>query len=399
MSVKVRERDGCWWLFIDHQGHRKAKKVGTGKHAKKLAEDAAVKIAARLLDGDLGIFEAAEPGPTPLTFEHVYQEWRARHPALNAVAPASMENYTSFATQHLLPFFGATPITAITVSTIEDFIEAKRAAGGSVRRAGKALADSSLKTGLLTLRLILKRATRRGLIPSNPMNEVEWRPAGRIEQVDPFTGRELRGILTTAERLEPAFAPLFRLWAQSGCRAGEVAGLQWLDLDLEAGTVKIRRTWSRQRLGPTKTRQERDVSILHPIADETPDWRPGATEAARSVVHGLRRLPVRSLEPEAFVFHRGGQPLSSMEVHRAWKRVLIAAGVRYRTPEQLRHTWASTMLSRNAPLLYVQQQGGWRSASVLLRVYARWMPQGQPSATQAQPAPATAPVAATRNAG
>jgi len=29
------------------------------------------------------------------------------------------------------------------------------------------------------------------------------------------------------------------------------------------------------------------------------------------------------------------------------------------------------MLSRNAPLLYVQQQGGWRSASVLLRVYAR----------------------------
>jgi integrase len=73
-------------------------------------------------------------------------------------------------------------------------------------------------------------------------------------------------------------------------------------------------------------------------------------------------------------------------VHRAWKRVLIAAGVRYRTPEQLRHTWASTMLSRNAPLLYVQQQGGWRSASVLLRVYARWLPQ--PSATQAQPDPA-----------
>jgi integrase len=61
-------------------------------------------------------------------------------------------------------------------------------------------------------------------------------------------------------------------------------------------------------------------------------------------------------------------------------------------PEQLRHTFASTLLSRNAPLLYVQKQGGWRSASVLLRVYARWMPQeygeaaGQPSATPAQPA-------------
>src|SRR6266508_1048547 len=69
-----------------------------------------------------------------------------------------------------------------------------------------------------------------------------------------------------------------------------------------------------------------------------------------------------------------------------------SAKVRYRSPEQLRHTVASTLRSRNAPLLYVQGQGGWRSASVLLRVYARWMPEAflegaqvRPAATQAQP--------------
>lgn len=54
---------------------------------------------------------------------------------------------------------------------------------------------------------------------------------------------------------------------------------------------------------------------------------------------------------------------------------MAKAGVRYRSPEQLRHTFASTLLSRNAPPLYVQQQGGWRSASVLLRVCARWVSQ------------------------
>jgi integrase len=281
------------------------------------------------------------------------------------------------------------------VSVLEDFIEAKRAPGGAVRRSGKALADSSLKTGLLTLRLVLKRAARRGLIPSNPMNELEWRSAPRVDQVDPFTARELQAILSAAERLEPDFATMLRLWAQSGCRAGEVAGLQWQDVDLNAGTVKVRRTWTLQRLGPTKTRQERDVSILHPIADDTSEWRPGATQGALAVVHGLHRLTVRSLEPEAFVFQRGGRPRASVEVHRAWRRVLLAASVRYRVPEQLRHTFASTMLSRNAPLLYVQQQGGWRSAAVLLRTYARWMPQ--PSATQAQPTPAAATVGMGRN--
>ena len=71
------------------------------------------------------------------------------------------------------------------------------------------------------------------------------------------------------------------------------------------------------------------------------------------------------------MFGRGRVPLSPMELRRRWRRVLIAAKVRYRAPEQLRHTFASTMLSRHAPLLYVQRQGGCRSASVLLRVYAR----------------------------
>src|SRR3989454_3259375 len=154
------------------------------------------------------------------------------------------------------------------------------------------------------------------------------------------------------------------VWAQSGMRAGEVCGLQWQDVDLEAGTALVQRTWSRHRLGPPKTGRARKVSFLHPVTDDTPDWRPGATSEARSAVTALRRLTIRSMDPEAFVFGRGRTPRSSMELHRAWRRVMAAAKVRYRAPEQLSHKFASTMLSRNAPLLYVQAQGGWRSASV-----------------------------------
>jgi integrase len=69
---------------------------------------------------------------------------------------------------------------------------------------------------------------------------------------------------------------------------------------------------------------------------------------------------VRSLEPAAFVFGDGIVPIHSMDLHRDWKRVLTAARVRYRSPEQLRHTFASTMLSRNAPL-FVRPEG-WRLA-------------------------------------
>ena len=66
-------------------------------------------------------------------------------------------------------------------------------------------------------------------------------------------------------------------------------GLRPEDLDLERGTALVRRTWSRQRLGSTKTGRERVVSLLHPVADDTLDWRPGAGDAG-SVLIALRQL-------------------------------------------------------------------------------------------------------------
>ena len=223
------------------------------------------------------------------TFATLADEWLEKYPAVHAVAASTMENYRSFTRQHLVPFFGEMAVSAITAGTIEDFIAAKRASGGSVRFTGKSLSDGSLRTGLLTLRLILQRAVRVKLIAGNPAKEVEWRGTPRIAQVDPFNGRELRQILTTADRLDSDFATMLRVWAQSGMRAGEVCGLYWSDLDLERGAALVQRTWSRQRLGPTKTRQTRLVSFLHPVPDDTAEWRPGATEGARRALEALRR--------------------------------------------------------------------------------------------------------------
>jgi hypothetical protein len=61
----------------------------------------------------------------------------------------------------------------------------------------------------------------------------------RSSKVDPFSGSELRFILAGAERLDP----------------------------------------EPPRLGPTKTRRPRLVSLLHPITDDIAEWRSGATAA------------------------------------------------------------------------------------------------------------------------
>jgi integrase len=118
------------------------------------------------------------------------------------------------------------------------------------------------------------------------------------------------------------------------------------------------------------------VSFLHPVTEATLEWRPGRTAESRRILAELRALPVESLDPAGFVFG-GPAPWSATFILKYWRRILRKAGVRYRFPEQLRHTFASALLSRGANLLYVQKAGGWKSAAVLLRVYAKYIEQGK----------------------
>jgi integrase len=390
MGVTVREKpkgSGCWWVFIHHAGQRRAHRVGPGKRGKQLAEAVAIKIRARLLEGDVSDLARRASGHSRvavMTFADLAADWQTWYPGLHAIRATTMDNHESVLRAHLLPFFGALPVRDITVDTVERFIAAKRALGGSLRRGGKPLADSSLRVVLATLQLILDRAVRRGMLSANPVPLADWRGMPRIEQIDPFTPAELRRILAAADLLNREIGTLLRLWMQAGLREGEVLALRTNDLDLQAGTVVVDETYSKRRLGPPKTGATRTVSILHPTTEDILGWEPGSTAESHEILTRLRSRPVAALDPRAFLFGGGDRPMNRERLSWWWHRALVRAGVRYRYPEQLRHTWASILLSRNAPVLYIGQQGGWRSAGVLFKHYARWMPQ-QPAATSAQP--------------
>lgn len=145
------------------------------------------------------------------------------------------------------------------------------------------------------------------------------------------------------------------------------------------------RSFSRDRLGPTKTRSSlRAVSFLHPILEDG-GWHPREAGAlTRQVLDGLRRLHVVSVDPDAPLFGSAmdpATPLRQASFFRAWVRVLKKAQVRYRKPHALRHSFASILLSRNAPLTYVTKAGGWRSATTLLQTYAKWVEQAEDTAS------------------
>ena len=74
MGVAVREKpkgSGIWWVFINHHGSRKAKKIGKDK---RLAGEVARKIEARLTLGDMNLDRFNEQCPT---LKKYAQKWLA----------------------------------------------------------------------------------------------------------------------------------------------------------------------------------------------------------------------------------------------------------------------------------------------------------------------------------
>jgi integrase len=61
MGVKIRQKDGKWYVFINHQGKRKAKCVGDSKRA---AEEVKRKLEAKLTLGEFTIQEEPQKAPT-----------------------------------------------------------------------------------------------------------------------------------------------------------------------------------------------------------------------------------------------------------------------------------------------------------------------------------------------
>ncbi len=65
---------------------------------------------------------------------------------------------------------------------------------------------------------------------------------------------------------------------------------------------------------------------------------------------------------------------------RMWKRVLLRAGVRYRYPYQMRHTYASMMLQAGESVMWVAQQMGHTDWTFTARTYSRWVSIDAPEA-------------------
>jgi integrase len=157
----------------------------------------------------------------------------------------------------------------------------------------------------------------------------------------------------------------------TGMRRGEVLGLTWLALDLEAGKLRVDQqllpTAGGVTFGPPKSKRSRREVALDA---ET-------VEALRS--HRDAQLLERDFAGDAYEDHdlvfadELGQPIYPTKLTRAFKRHRKAAGVRTGSLHILRHTHATLALTNGVPLHVLAARIGDRAETVLAN-YAHLLP-------------------------
>ena len=173
------------------------------------------------------------------------------------------------------------------------------------------------------------------------------------------------------------------LWntpAMTGMRRGEALALRWRDIDLDAGTISVRRSAGMVRVadesaevveGSTKTNKPRVVDLDGQAAAVLRGWkRERGLMALQLVAPGV--LVFGSIEGQ----HRNPEH-TSRQFTRDVERCGLVPGIRL---HDLRHTHATLLLLARVPVHVVSQRLGHASATITMTVYAHVLPGNQQEA-------------------
>lgn len=200
----------------------------------------------------------------------------------------------------------------------------------------------------------MKYAVRIGLVESSPMDHVEIRMSKRRKKPAAYSADEARQLLDLFRGSIIEAGVIVSLFC--GLRRGEACGLDWEDIDLEAGTVSVSRAY---------VMQGREGAVLK------------ATKTAGSVrVIPIDGVPLRRLEKlahgktGAIMKHQNERirPTYFMEV---FAREVKESGMRYLPVGNLRHTFATLTLQAGADVGVVSQMLGHASIKTTVDNYVR----------------------------
>jgi integrase len=278
--------------------------------------------------------------------------------------PATEEQYRRIARLYISPALGKLKLQDITAARIQRLYSDLEKQGVGKR---------TIEITHTVLHGFLGHAQRLGLVAQNWAALVEVpRPASR-EMVVWDESQVSQFLIANPD-------PFYRLALATGMRRGELIGLQWKDVDWNAGMIHIRRQvyelegggWIFQ--APKTERGRRGIRLGR-----------GMLEALRYhftvTIPQMQAIAGEAWQENDLIFPTSkGTPRNGYNVSKDFHERVIASGLPVIRFHDMRHTAASIMLLHGEPPVRVAGILG-QSVQILLSTYAHYIPDDQERAS------------------
>lgn len=280
--------------------------------------------------------------------------------------PSTWDSYRRNLDLHVIPQLGTTTMQALTPGQLNSLYRQMRDRG---------LSDRGIRYVHTITRKALAKAVMDGLVMRNvaslatPPKQVA---AGK-PQMRTWTAAQLGAFLAAVEG--ERLAPAFTLAALTGMRRGEVLGLRWEDVDLDASRLSVRQTlisvaYKPQLSTPKTKKGRRSIPLEARAVAALKSWRKAQLEE--------RMAAGAAWQDTGLVFSREDgswvHPERFSQVFDTVVSRLADSDMPRIRLHDLRHTWATLALQAGVPVKVVSEILGHASVSITYDTYSHVIP-------------------------
>jgi integrase len=308
-------------------------KLGLGRIGETLLETArreAKRAVGAIATGCDLIEERRRARAAGTTLAQLWDMWRQRR--WHELRPRTRDSFESNWRLNIEPVLGNVRIDKLRRSAIQHVVDD---IAGTGRRA-------TARKSKAIVALLLGEAVRRDLLQINVAAAVDVPPPAQRERI--LTMDERTRLVAAIKQAAQPWNDLLMLLLMTGARVGNVIGMQWADLDLEAGVWRIPASKSKSKRTMTLPLSSGAIAIL------------------------VRRRNWRAGEPWVFPgFGKAGHVARPVHL---WKDVLEQAGIGGARMHDLRRSFGTQMAAMGASELVIGKALGHVSSSST-RIYTR----------------------------
>lgn len=278
----------------------------------------------------------------------------------DSVAPTTYDRYKVIVDHQIIPHLGGMQVVAVQPVHIEQFYGQLAEVGSSART--RQLAGIVLSSAL-------KHAVVLKLILSNPCREI---PKARVDrrEMKVWDSQQVATFLATTK--DNRLHGLYMAALATGLRQGELFGLQWPDIDFEAGTLSVQRSLEeirgKVRLKEPKTAQARRRIDLPKFA------------LTALLDHRAKMFAEGHIASQVFCAPDGGFLRKGNIYRRSFAPLMKASKLPTIRFHDLRHTHATILLAAGENVKVISERLGHASIQITLDTYAHVLPSMQKQA-------------------